>query len=147
MATDFREFISDEIIRIERPGRRATFEASIAASRFGPLNELQLLYEGEEPEIAEAPLDERSSFKLNYIRWLDDSEYDSLPEMMRAHESYQSIVARGERVLPFIASELRKDPSFIFLALEDITGKNPVPPNAVGNLQATTDAWLAWLQS
>jgi hypothetical protein len=66
---------------------------------------------------------------------------------MRAHASYQAIVRLGQRAIPLIASELRRKPGFIFLALEDITGADPVDEVSKGNLGATTDAWLAWLRS
>jgi hypothetical protein len=148
MATAYRYVISDESLPVQPPRRELSLASSIAASRFDSVDDLILL--GDEHQAAPEPepeLSERSLFRVNYLRWLDDSEFDSLPGAMREHESYQAIVDRGERVLPLIAAELRREPSFIFLALEDITGENPVPEVALGNLQATTDAWLAWLQS
>lgn len=90
---------------------------------------------------------DREVFRANYEQWLEDSMLDSLPGAMRAHESYQAIVAMGQRVVPLIAAELRRSPGFIFLALEDITGADPVDESSMGNLGATTDAWLKWLRS
>lgn len=89
---------------------------------------------------------DRTTFKANYAQWLEDSLFDSLPDRMRRHESYHAIVAQGDRVIPLIAAELRKNPSFLFLALEDITEEDPVPEEALGDLRATTAAWLTWLQ-
>jgi hypothetical protein len=89
---------------------------------------------------------DRDEFAKQYAQWLEDSEFDSLPDQMKAHESYKAIVAMGERILPVIAAELRKRPSFLFLALEEITGEDPVPDDAEGNLHATIDAWTAWLR-
>lgn len=89
---------------------------------------------------------DRNEFNQNYNQWLNDSIYDSLPELMRAHQSYQVIIAMGERAIPVIAAELRKQPSFLFLALEDITGDDPVPDEAEGDLRATVEAWLEWLR-
>ena len=88
---------------------------------------------------------ERAEFRKNYSQWLWDSEIDSFPDCMKEHDSYRAIVARGDRVIPLIAAALRNDPSFIFLALEDITGENPVPEGARGNLSETVRAWLNWL--
>jgi hypothetical protein len=88
----------------------------------------------------------RAEFDQDYEQWLQDSEFDSLPEHMKAHASYLSIVAMGQRAIPVIAAELRKRPSFLFLALEDITGDDPVPEEFQGNLRATIDAWLTWLR-
>lgn len=91
-------------------------------------------------------LGERQKFKADYATWLEDSMFDSLPNMMREHHSFREIIQSGERVVPLIASELRRRPSFLFLALEDITGEDPVPDEARGNLKATVSAWLAWLR-
>lgn len=92
------------------------------------------------------PWTDRTAFKENYARWLQDSLFDSLPARMRRHESYKAIVGQGDRVVPLIASELRREPSFMFLALEEITGHDPVPEEAEGDLVATVAAWLTWLR-
>jgi hypothetical protein len=89
---------------------------------------------------------DRAFFDQAYQQWLQDSAFDSLPDQMKAHESYQAIVALGDRAIPVIAAELRKSPGFLFIALEDITGEDPVPEEAQGNLRATIDAWLTWLR-
>jgi hypothetical protein len=88
----------------------------------------------------------RTDFKESYRQWLEDSLFDSLPDRMRRYQSYQRIVAMGDRVVPLIAAELRQEPSFLFLALEEITETNPVPKSATGNLKQTVDAWLSWLR-
>lgn len=92
------------------------------------------------------PLPDRTAFKAQYEQWLQDSLFDSLPERMTRHDSYRAIVGQGERVVPLIAAELRKEPSFLFLALEDITGADPVPAQVRGDLKATVSAWLSWLR-
>jgi len=88
----------------------------------------------------------RDWFKATYNQWLRDSRFDSLPDRMRRHKSYKDIVAMGDRVVPSIAAELRREPSFLFLALQDITGRNPVPTSAQGDLRATIAAWLSCLR-
>jgi hypothetical protein len=88
----------------------------------------------------------RTDFKTHYAQWLEDSLFDSMPDRMRRHDSYQAIVAMGDRVVPLVAAELRREPSFLFLALEDIVEDDPVPDEARGNLQATVAAWLSWLR-
>lgn len=88
----------------------------------------------------------RTKFKIIYNQWLQDSLFDSLPDRMRRYDSYQQIVAMGDRVVPLIAAELRQKPSFIFLALEEITKNDPVPKATRGNLRETVNAWLSWLR-
>lgn len=92
------------------------------------------------------PSQSRLTFKALYAQWMDDVLFDSLPEAMKAHRSYQRIVALGERAVPLIAAELRRSPSFLFLALEDILDVDPVPAESNGDLIATIMAWLEWLQ-
>lgn len=89
---------------------------------------------------------DRDQFDEAYMQWLEDSAVDSLPQHMRAHASYAAIVALGDSAIPVIAAELRKQPSFLFLALEDIIGEDPIPEEAQGNLYATIETWLAWLR-
>ena len=101
----------------------------------------------EQPVIAPQAQTDRDVFKASYQQWLEDSMLDSLPDIMRDHDSYRAIIAMGPRVVPLIAAELRREPSFIFLALEDITGADPVDEASMGHLRATTDAWLKWLRS
>jgi len=92
------------------------------------------------------PLPDRAAFKAQYEQWLRDSLFDSLPDRMTRYDSYKAIVDQGERVVPLIAAELRKEPSFLFLALEDITQADPVAPELRGDLKATVSAWLSWLR-
>lgn len=103
----------------------------------------------EEPE-ARVPhiiaMPNRVRFEAAVGQWLEDTEFDSLPDEMRSHESFEIIVQDGMAVVPLIAAHLRRSPSFLFLALEEIFGEDPVPENAYGNLQTTVSAWLQWLQ-
>lgn len=58
---------------------------------------------------------------------------------------YQSIMAMGERALPFIFDTLRDEPPHHwFWALEHITQTNPVPENEWGDLVKMTKRWLDW---
>ena len=57
---------------------------------------------------------------------------------------YQQIIGLGPSVLPVLVGELAREPDHWFWALEAITGQNPVPAEAVGNVAAMTEAWLAW---
>lgn len=96
------------------------------------------------PEVIAMP--SRARFEAAVARWHQDIQFDSLPDEMKEYESYQEITQDGIIVVPLIAAHLRRTPSFLFLALEDILGEDPVPEEAYGNLQATVSAWLRWLQ-
>ena len=103
------------------------------------------IYQMQVPVVVPFGAD-RSAFRAEYEQWLRDSELDSLPDSMRDHDSYRSIVERGDRAIPWIAAALRREPSFIFLALEEITGADPIPSEAQGDLFETVRIWLKWLE-
>ncbi len=39
---------------------------------------------------------------------------------------------------------LRRKPDHWFIALEEITGENPVPPESEGKTQKMAQAWIQW---
>ena len=92
------------------------------------------------------PMPNRELFNTALARWLEDTAFDSLPDEMKMHDSFGDIIQEGNRVVPLIAASLRRSPSFLFLALEEIFDEDPVPEDAYGNLQATVSSWLQWLQ-
>jgi hypothetical protein len=96
------------------------------------------------PTVIQMP--NRAQFDALLAQWLNDMAFDSLPDQMKEHDSFQQIVHEGNRVVPLIAASLRRSPSFLFLALEEIFGEDPVPAEAYGNLQATVASWLQCLQ-
>jgi hypothetical protein len=57
---------------------------------------------------------------------------------------YQQIIGMGQPAVPLILKELERSPDHWFWALHAITGENPVPEDARGNLPQMAAAWLAW---
>jgi hypothetical protein len=96
------------------------------------------------PTVVQMP--DRAQFDTALARWEDDMAFDSLPDEMKEHESFREVIQQGKQVVPLIAAHLRRSPSFLFLALEEIFGEDPVPEEAYGNLKATVSSWLQWLQ-
>jgi hypothetical protein len=58
--------------------------------------------------------------------------------------SYQRIIQMGSEVVPTILRRLLVSPDHWFWALSCITGENPVPDVAVGDLKLMTEAWIDW---
>jgi hypothetical protein len=58
--------------------------------------------------------------------------------------AYQRIIGLGPTVVPSILAELAATPDHWFWALTAITGTNPIPDEAAGDLSAMTQAWLDW---
>jgi len=64
-------------------------------------------------------------------------------------DSYQKIIKMGDVVLPLILSQLKQEgnnPDHWFIALETITGEDPIPENVYGNMPKMAEAWLSWAE-
>jgi len=63
------------------------------------------------------------------------------------HESYEKIIAWGDEAEPHILADLRENPEqpkHWFVALQKITGADPVPKEHRGDLKRMAEAWLKW---
>jgi Uncharacterized protein conserved in bacteria (DUF2188) len=83
-------------------------------------------------------------FAALVARWKADCEFLSSPPAMAKHPAYREIVAMGKPAVPLILAELEARPDFWFAALREITGEDPVPPEARGKVKAMAGAWLEW---
>jgi len=78
--------------------------------------------------------------------WMERGKYLSNTVQIALIPAYQRIIGLGRPVVPLILEELRREPRQWFWALEKITGQDPVPVEARGNVQKMADAWVAWGQ-
>jgi hypothetical protein len=78
--------------------------------------------------------------------WKRETSASSFIEDKVGSEHFRKIVNLGRVVIPFIVDELRTEPSFLFLALEEITGENPVPVAAQGKPGEMVEYWLMWAE-
>ncbi len=85
-----------------------------------------------------------SRFATLVDQWLGDTSLSSSLTEMVSHKAYLAIIGMGPPAVPLLLRELEERPTFWFAALEAIIGENPVPPEAQGDLQAMTEAWLEW---
>jgi hypothetical protein len=83
-------------------------------------------------------------FKELAKRWRKETSHLSVASRMAAHPSYRQIVKMGWAVVPLLLAELRRKPDHWFIALEEITGNNPVSPECEGKLKRMADAWVHW---
>ena len=63
---------------------------------------------------------------------------------MTAHPAYQRIIAMGAAAVPWILESLAAQPEHWFVALNAITGADPVPESSRGRLPEMAAAWLEW---
>lgn len=87
-------------------------------------------------------LDER--FRLLVARWKSERGATSSATQMAMHPAYQRLIGLGPEAVPLLLRELQREPDHWFWALGAITGENPVPPEARGNLTEMAKAWLEW---
>jgi hypothetical protein len=92
---------------------------------------------------ASSPLSE-DSFHAMVSEWELATGLTSDLTEMSAHPAFRRIVDSGRAAIPFLLRELKADPSFLVLALGEITGENPVPRSAKGKVKEMAKAWLAW---
>ncbi len=77
-------------------------------------------------------------------RWKKETVHLSLATRMAIHPAYREIVAMGWPAVPLLLSELHKRADHWFIALEEITGENPVPPESEGKVKKMAEAWIQW---
>jgi hypothetical protein len=97
-------------------------------------------------EVAEQTVDEdlKAAFAELARSWSTDTAHVSSPIKLMKHPAYQQIIGFGAPVLPLILRDLAESGRFWFPALNAITGENPVPDDAAGDIEKMTRAWIEW---
>jgi hypothetical protein len=83
-------------------------------------------------------------FRAALARWHGETELSSLLAAKRDHPAYRQILDLGEEAIPLILREIQVRPSFIFMALHDITGEDPIASEHRGRLPLMIEDWLKW---
>jgi len=96
---------------------------------------------GQAPAATRRP--DRDEFDALVREWKATRGHTSSAAKMAKNPAYQRIIAMGNVVVPLILAELGKQPDHWFLALNAITGANPVPPGC-RTINEMADAWLTW---
>lgn len=76
--------------------------------------------------------------------WSSTTAHLSSPTKLVEHPAYRQIIGLGPAVLPLILRDLADSGRFWFPALNAITGENPVPDAAAGDVARMTEAWIGW---
>lgn len=84
------------------------------------------------------------TFRRLRDEWREATEFVSSSTQLTSHPAYLQIIGLGSPAIQLILSELESEPDHWFTALEAVTGENPVPADALGDLRRMSDAWLAW---
>lgn len=76
--------------------------------------------------------------------WREETGPLSSPTRKAAHPAYQQIIEMGERAIPLILEDMKDHPGHWSMALQAITGENPVPKDAAGHVDEVACAWTEW---
>lgn len=94
-------------------------------------------------EKAEEPLTQEV-FDYLAMRWKEEIQGMSNPNMMYNNVYYMRIVSFGWKAIPFILRDLEKEVSPWFSALRVITGENPTKKEHQGRFVLIAEDWLNW---
>lgn len=88
--------------------------------------------------------EQRTRFNQLASLWRRESGPSSSVTELAKHPAYQAIIQMGEDAVPLILEELKANPGHWFIALQKITGANPVSDEQRGNFQSMAEAWISW---
>ena len=74
--------------------------------------------------------------------WRKETQHFSSVRKMALHPAYRSIIGMGFDVLPYLFKELNRHPDHWLVALNSITGEDPVAPKST--FEQAVKAWLDW---
>lgn len=95
-------------------------------------------------EAIDAELMRHIQFLLLAQKLQEETRFYSLKPQFQKLATYQSIVAMGRQVVPYILQELPEQGMLWSSLLQDITHENPVTPENRQNVEATKQTWLEW---
>ena len=76
--------------------------------------------------------------------WEESTAALSSINAIALNASYQEIIGMGEEAIPLILTEMTKKTGHWFWALKALSGEDPIPLEARGNMKRMTELWLAW---
>jgi len=125
---DVLQLIADRV----QSGQYPTPEAVIAAA-------VRVL---DQQEQLGATVEER--FRHLASVWHKAVAHHSSSTLRNNHPAYRKIIDLGFPVLPCLLRDLEANSTHWFRALREITGADPIPSAAAGNVSQMTEAWLRW---
>ena len=76
--------------------------------------------------------------------WHKAVGYHSSTTVRNHHPAYREVISLGPEVIPLLLRDLEDNHTHWFSALREITGADPIPESAAGNVPKMVDAWLRW---
>ena len=92
-------------------------------------------------QVKPQALDEQEFHSL-VKKWRKDTQHLSSVAKMAQHPAYRRIIGMGFDALPYLFTELSQRPDHWLVALNAITGEDPVPP--ASTFEQAVKTWLLW---
>ena len=86
----------------------------------------------------------RRRFEELAAAWHKAVGHHSSSTLRNKHPTYQEIVRLGPEVVPLLLQDMEKNHTHWFAALRQLTGADPIPDSAAGNIPKMVEAWLHW---
>jgi hypothetical protein len=86
------------------------------------------------------------SFRRLAQEWDRAVAHHSSSTIRNNHPAYRAIIALGPEVVPLLLRDMQDNHTHWFVALREITGANPIPASAAGNVPLMVDYWLRWAE-
>lgn len=83
-------------------------------------------------------------FRRLAAAWQEAVAYQSSTTLRNNHPAYREIIGLGPDVIPLLLRDLEDNHTHWFCALREITGADPIPESAAGNIPKMVEAWLRW---
>ena len=77
-------------------------------------------------------------------RWHDETDFLSSPSRITGNDTYLEIISMGKRIIPLILEDLKERGGDWYRALRILSGENPVPIEARGDVEQMKKLWLQW---
>jgi len=77
-------------------------------------------------------------------RWHDETDFLSSPSRITGNDTYLQIISMGKRVIPLILEDLKERGGHWYRALRILSGEDPVPIEARGDVEQMKRTWLKW---
>ena len=98
----------------------------------------------KQPATFPSPETLEQRFRRLTAAWQQAVAYQSSSTVRNSHPAYREIISLGAGVVPWLLRDLQENQTHWFCALREITGADPIPESAAGNIPHMVEAWLRW---
>ena len=119
-------------------GSEDKYRSSQLQSVLNMRNEIEMYY--DKPASRDIEL----RFYSLLTEWYNDIKFISSTTQILKHKAFREIVNMGSDVVPLIFDEIQNNPSFLFVALNEITGDNPIKKQNSGKIRRMIEDWIEW---